>query len=112
MPYIEKNNILEIPLSTCPKHPFTVFDTWHSLRAKRLTHRIKHRTPEQYIALFEKLIKIGIETNPYINIYIDPDDVRRIENFTFILEKILRSSNDLSVVTYKELISRDFSELL
>ncbi|MBU1628080.1 polysaccharide deacetylase family protein, partial [bacterium] len=55
MPYLEKNGIIEIPLSTCPKHPFTVFDTWHSLRAKRLSHRIKHRTPEQYISLFEKL---------------------------------------------------------
>jgi len=56
LPFVEKNTgIVEFPLSTCPKHPFTVFDTWHSLNAKRLSHRILHRGPEQYLELFKNL---------------------------------------------------------
>jgi peptidoglycan-N-acetylglucosamine deacetylase len=106
MPYIEKNGIIEIPLSTCPKHPFTVFDTWHSLRANRLSHKIKHRTPDEYINLFQQLIRIGIETNSYINIYIDPADLPRIGKIEKVLKSLSDGSLDIEVITYSELIGR------
>jgi len=106
MPFVEKNEIIEIPLSTCPKHPFTVFDTWHSLRAKRLSHKIKHRRPEEYIALFKKLIDIGIETNSYINIYIDPMDVASIKDFNYLLNFISDKSGEIDVMTYREIAAR------
>ena len=59
LPFLAPDGIAEFPLATCPLHPFTVFDTWHSLNASRLSHRIMHRGPEAYLRLFEELIKLG-----------------------------------------------------
>jgi len=104
IPFKAEKGIIEFPLSTCPKHPFTVFDTWHSLNAERLSHKLLHRGPESYVSLFETLIKIGKETGSYINIYIDPLDVKKIPGFQDMLE--ILSDDELDVVTYKEYIDR------
>jgi len=107
LPFIETNDIIEIPLATCPKHPFSAFDTWHSLRTKRLSHRIKHRTSRQYLELFEKLINIGIETNSYINVYLDPRDIVIIEGFNLFLDLISQKYfDDIEVLTYREIVER------
>lgn len=104
LPFKTEEGIIEFPLSTCPKHPFTVFDTWHSLNAERLSHKLLHRGPDSYLSLFETLIKYGKETGSYINIYIDPLDVKKIPGFQGMLE--ILSDDELDVVTYKEYIDR------
>ena len=38
LPFRTSNGIVEFPLATCPKHPFTVFDSWHSMKTTRLSH--------------------------------------------------------------------------
>ncbi|MDH5571469.1 MAG: polysaccharide deacetylase family protein [Gammaproteobacteria bacterium] len=104
LPFKASNGIIEFPLSTCPKHPFTVFDTWHSLNAGRLSHRLLHRGAESYLELFKQLIQYGKDTGSYINIYIDPLDVPKIPGFEQMLE--LLSDPELEVVTYKEYIEK------
>lgn len=102
MPFLSQDGIYEFPLSTCPSHPFTVFDTWHSLNTPRWSHRILHRGPESYCDLFLKLLDLGRETGSYLNIYIDPLDIKKIGRFEAILESL---AADYWVATYEELVT-------
>jgi peptidoglycan-N-acetylglucosamine deacetylase len=104
LPFKAAHDIVEFPLTTCPKHPFTVFDTWHSLNAPRLSHRIMHRGPESYRRLFESLVQMARESGSYLNVYLDPLDVQKIPGFESMLE--LLASSDLEVVTYAEYLAR------
>jgi len=104
LPFMAPHGIVEFPLTTCPKHPFTVFDTWHSLNAPRLSHRLLHRGPAQYLQLFEQLLQMAKETGSYLNIYMDPLDVAKIPGFGRMLE--LLADEELEVVTYAEYLDR------
>ena len=104
LPFFAPDNIIEFPVSVCPDHPFTVFDTWHSLNAKRISHRIKHRGPAKYFDLFKKLVKIGLETGSYLNIYMDPLDINNIQDFGAMID-ILADEN-LRVETYEGYIKK------
>lgn len=100
LPYLERE-ILEFPVSGCPKHPFGVFDTWHSFRAPRATHRDE----EEFYGLFKELIEIGIETNSFINVYFDPQDVIKLKNFENLLENIEERKKDIWVTTYENIVT-------
>lgn len=102
-PFRENHGIIEFPVSNCPLHPFTIFDTWHSLNAQRLSHRLKHRGPESYCRLFEDLLTIGEETGSYINIYMDPLDIKKISGFEKILDR-LSQTETFWVATYEDLL--------
>jgi peptidoglycan-N-acetylglucosamine deacetylase len=104
LPFKTDCDILEFPLSTCPRHPFTVFDTWHSLESKRLFYRCIHRGEKAYLALLRRLIDIGIETNSYINIYLDPYDLTSMSGFKDILAYLGERSNEVWVAPYEEII--------
>lgn len=104
MPFQAANGIWEFPLSTCPKHPFTVFDTWHSFNSKRLAYRLVHNTEEEYFALFKKLIDWGIETNSYINVYLDPLDIPKMKYFQQLCDYISARSAEISLMTYQQLV--------
>ncbi|MBI4228698.1 MAG: polysaccharide deacetylase family protein [Deltaproteobacteria bacterium] len=103
LPFFADKGILEFPLSTCPLHPFTVFDTWHSLNTERWIHRLIHRGPDDYCSLFEKLLMIGKETGSYLNVYIDPLDVKKIPQFESLLDRLV-VQDDFWVATYEELL--------
>jgi peptidoglycan-N-acetylglucosamine deacetylase len=105
LPFKERHGIVEFPLATCPKHPFTVFDTWHSMTATRLSHRIKHRGPESYAKLFRSLIDWAKETGSYLNLYLDPADVAKIGQFPKLLG--LLADPELHTVTYEEYLTRN-----
>lgn len=104
-PFQPVPGIWEFPLSTCPRHPFTVFDTWHSFNSPRLAYRLVHRTVDEYIHLFKKLIDWGIETGSYINIYLDPLDIPRMERFEEICDFIQTKADQLCVATYADLVT-------
>jgi hypothetical protein len=106
MPFKAEEGILEFPLSTCPRHPFTVFDTWHSLNSPKLFYKMGHRTEEEYIALAQELIDLGIENNSYINIYIDPYDVVKMKRFAQLLNYIKSRENELLVANYQDIASK------
>lgn len=105
MPFIADEGIVEFPLSTCPSHPFTVFDTWHSLNADRLSHKIKHRGEKSYYDLFNLLLNIGLETGSYINVYLDPLDIKTLSQFGGVLETI--AGRDVWVATYEDILYED-----
>lgn len=107
LPFKAKHGIIEFPLSTCPKHPFTVFDTWHSFNSKNLAYRFGHRTEQEYIDLFRFLIDLAIKTNSYVNIYIDPYDVLRLKNFMNLMRYVESKKDDLWIATYEELVKLD-----
>ncbi len=102
MPFTAGDGIIEFPLSTCPKHPFTVFDTWHSFNSSRLAYRMVHRTEEEYTNLFKWLIDVAIETNSYINVYIDPADIHKMSRLKEIFDYI--RAQDVWVATYEEML--------
>lgn len=105
LPFKTSEGIYEFPLSTCPKHPFTVFDTWHSFKSPRWYYKIGHRTGKEYVNLFKFLVDIGIETNSYINIYIDPYDVVKMKKFRQVLDYINDRDNKLLVANYRDIIN-------
>ncbi len=102
-PFHAEHGIVEFPLSNCPLHPFTVFDTWHSLNAQRLSHRIVHRGPESYCDLFNDLLTWGDTTGSYINVYMDPLDMKKIGNFKTILDRLAHEET-FWVATYEEIL--------
>lgn len=101
-PFKTSDGVYEFPLSTCPKHPFTVFDTWHSFNSPRLAYRLVHRTEEEYVRLFKWLIDIAVQTNSYINIYIDPADIHKMKRLKEVLDYI--RAQDIRVATYEEIL--------
>lgn len=103
-PFKTEEGIWEFPLSTCPKHPFTVFDTWHSLNSSRLLYKLIHRTEDEYVGLFKALIEIAIATNSYANIYIDPYDVLKMKKFDYILKFLQERSSDIRIAPYDVLL--------
>ena len=106
MPFYEKNDLIEFPLCNCPKHPFSVFDTWHFFRSNFI-FKIKHRTSKQFLDIFENLIKLGINTNSYINVYFDPRDIESIDGFENFLDMITdKYLQDIEVLTYREIVER------
>ena len=105
LPFEAGDSIVEFPLSVFPRHPFTVFDTWHSLNAKRLSHRLIHRGPEKYVALFRQLLELGLSTGSYLNVYVDPLDIKKIPDFEAILEML--SDNRFLLQTYGEYVKNN-----
>lgn len=106
MPFKAECGIYEFPLSTCPKHPFTVFDTWHSFNSQRLFYKLIHRTEDQYIVLFKQLLELGINTNSYINVYIDPFDVLGMKHFDALLTFLQDKQSDVWVATYQQIMNK------
>lgn len=104
-PFIGPEGIVEIPLTTCLKHPFTVFDTWHSLNSNRLFYKMIHNSEKEYQDIFKKLIDIGIATNSYINFYMDPYDIEVMKNFEELLKYLKDREADLHVARYDELLN-------
>lgn len=106
MPFYTQDGILEFPLTTCPKHPFTVFDTWHSLNSKRWIHRLIHRNQDHYIELAKMLVDLAIVNNAYINIYVDPNDIVSIKRFHELLDYISERKDNLWIANYQDIIGR------
>ena len=90
----KKNNMIEFPISTCPQHVFTAFDTWHSFRSKKGAAH----TPDGFLKNFEKMLR----TRQYINIYLDPQDCPK---FDFERMLTLIKEHGWRTRTYEELVT-------
>jgi hypothetical protein len=100
LPFAAPEGITEFPLSTCPRHPFTVFDTWHSFNSPRLAYRLVHRSEEGFLEAFAFLLDTGIRTNSYLNVYLDPYDASR-PYFGRMLELLEERSGELWIAPYE-----------
>jgi peptidoglycan-N-acetylglucosamine deacetylase len=96
-PYID-GDVWEFPVTCCPRHPYCIFDTSHAFRA----HLVRH-TPDEYLDSFLELLKLGSEHSMFLNIYQDPQDLRK-----FDYEKMLKiiKKADVEILTYGELVKK------
>lgn len=104
LPFEADHGIVEFPLSTSPSYPFTVFDTWHVMNSPSVAYKFKPRGPHIYLKLFRELLDMARETGSYMNIYMDPLDIKKIPGFREMLD--LMAKSDLHVVTYSEYLQR------
>lgn len=104
LPFL-KQEIWEFPVSACPRHPFGVFDTWHSLQRGRKRH-VKKR---EFYRLFRELIDLGIDTNSYINVYLDPQDVVGLKDFSHMLDYLRQKESNIWIVPYKDIVKNEYA---
>ncbi len=93
----------EFPVSTCPKHPYSVLDSWHCIGAPDALHREEG----EFYHLMKTIFTIGIRTNSYINLYFDPRDVAKLNDFRRLLDYLDEKTKEkeLWLATYNEIDS-------
>ena len=90
-----KGQVLEIPVTTCPQHPFTSFDTWHALYARGGWHR------HDFLNLLQERLQRAVEFGAITNIYLDPKDID-LTQFESFLSFVAELSDDCWAPTYSE----------
>jgi len=101
-----QDGLIEFPLSSCPMHPFGVFDTWHSLKRGNG----KHKKIGEFYALFKKLVDFGITNNSYINVYFDPQDIIDLRQFKQILDYLEEKRKYIWIATYKDIFEEMYDK--
>jgi len=91
--------ILEIPVTTCPHHPFTSFDSWHAFYAKGGWHA------SNFVEVFESRLKSSVQAGGLTNIYLDPKDRNRYE-FARLLDVVESVGEDCWTPTYRDFVSQ------
>ncbi len=105
-PYLGPKNIWEIPLTTCPKHPLTVLDTWHSLHANHPFYRLSHNSPQEFCDLVWESCEAALANGNYVNIYLDPWDLPQLHGWDALLDRIAERRNELELLLYGEIVDR------
>ena len=94
IPYY-RGKVLEIPVTSCPKHPFASFDSWHALYARRGWHK------QDFLDVLKNRISVCNELGGLTNIYLDPKDSERLE-FERIFDLLAISAEECWCPTYIE----------
>jgi hypothetical protein len=102
-PFLTKEGILEFPLSSCPKHPFTIFDSWHTTNTR--TPGSMHRDNADFLRWFMRLVDLAIATRSYINVYWDPQDIIKVRSFEQALKYLTERRDVLWLATYSQVAS-------
>lgn len=102
-PFLTKQGILEFPLSPCPKHPFTIFDSWHTTSLR--TPGSVHRDGADFFKWFKRLVDLAITTHSYVNVYWDPQDIIKVDHFEQVLKYLSDRRDKIRVATYSEVAS-------
>lgn len=102
LPFISKNRIWEFPLTNCPRHPRTIFDSWHCFTHPEALH--KHEG--EFLNLFKELIDNAIIHQSYINIYFDPSEMVKRKSLRLLLDYILKVRNELLILTYRQMLEK------
>ena len=105
-PYLAKEGIWEFPLTTCPKHPLTVLDTWHSLHVGHPFYRLSHNTAREFVALVWESVAAALEFGGYVNLYLDPWDVPALDGFSDVLARVKERSDELEILLYGDILPR------
>ncbi|MEE3257572.1 MAG: polysaccharide deacetylase family protein [Candidatus Latescibacterota bacterium] len=96
-PFKVGKSLWELPVSPCPRHPFGVLDSWHSLANKRAWHK----TPGAMAGLFSELVDLVQAQGGLVNVYFDPCDMLASGELDRVLE-VLQASG-MPVVSYGDL---------
>ena len=69
-PHQAGQGLLELPVTVCPRHPFSSFDTWHYLRRQPNRHR-----PGDFLNNLNMLLNLAASGTFPLSFYFDPRDV-------------------------------------
>jgi peptidoglycan/xylan/chitin deacetylase (PgdA/CDA1 family) len=98
-----EDGLWEFPLSQCPRHPSSVFDTYHAFRSPSRLFKIRPEGEQAFFNSFTHLLDWGVQTGAHINVYFDPLDVRRLTDFRRFLDHLVERRDEVCVATYSEL---------
>jgi peptidoglycan-N-acetylglucosamine deacetylase len=87
--------VLEIPVTTCPHHPFTSFDSWHAFYARGGWHR------DNFGDLLRQRTERGITKGLLTNIYLDPKDRERL-SFAELFATLASYQSECWMPTYAQ----------
>jgi len=104
LPFRHSSGVLEFPLSPCPRHPFGVFDSWHSLGKRNGAHG----EAGQMTQLFRKHAELILAEGGYANVYFDLRDMLDSGELVRFLDCLL--DGGLEVIDYGTLASRALEE--
>ncbi len=90
-----KGGVLEIPVTTCPQHPFASLDTWHAKYARGGWHR------DDFFDLLQDRLLRAVEFGAITNIYLDPKDIEPIQ-FERFISFVAELSDDCWSPTYSQ----------
>jgi hypothetical protein len=96
LPYRTASGIWEFPVSTCPRHPFAVLDTWHALRKRGA----RHTAEGEFATLCRESVRLAQECGGYLNLYLDPRDVLEFEQAARGLAELAPGNHGLRLNTY------------
>jgi len=102
-PFFAREGILEFPVSSCPRHPFAIFDSWHTTSPR--TPGSVHRDSADFLKWFKRLVDLAIVTRSYINVYWDPQDIIKVESFEQALKYLADRNDKIWAATYGQVAS-------
>lgn len=94
VPFLNEG-VLEIPVTSCPRHPFSSFDSWHALYAHGGWHRL------DFFEVLQRQVEASAIHGGLTNIYLDPKDAQRLE-FARIFDFLAASAEECWSPTYSE----------
>ena len=97
------DGVWEFPLAQCPRHPSSVFDTYHAFRSGSYLFRIRRTDEDCFFDAFVHLVELGIEHGAYVNSYFDPMDVRCFHDFARFLDYLMWE-RQVIVAPYRALV--------
>lgn len=103
-PFQPAEGTWEFPLAQCPRHPSSVFDTYHAFRSKSWLFRVRNEGEEGFFDSFVHLLRSGMEHGTYVNFCFDPMDVRRFRDFRRFLDFVWKENEALKIGTYSEVV--------
>ncbi len=103
LPFCAVDGVWEFPLAQCPRHPSSVFDTFHAFRSTSWLFRIRGEDEDSFFDSFDRLMEMGVEHGTHINLYFDPMDVRGFRRFPRFLDHMAARQGQVKVATYREL---------
>ena len=96
LPFRAAEGVWEFPVSTCPRHPFAVLDSWHALRKRNA----RHLSDGEFAGLCREAVTLAERHGGYLNLYLDPRDAIEYEQAAAGLAELAPSRHSLEIVTY------------
>jgi peptidoglycan/xylan/chitin deacetylase (PgdA/CDA1 family) len=103
-PFLVDGTIWEFPLSQCPRHPSSVFDTYHAFRSTSKLFKVRREDEGTFFHSFKQLLALSLATGAHLNVYFDPLDVRRLANFGRLLDHAVAHESELLISSYRDLL--------
>lgn len=94
LPVIEQG-VVEIPVTTCPRHPLSSLDTWHAFYARSGWHAA------DFDQVLNSQLHRAVDSGGITNIYLDPKDTERFD-FDAFLAMAAGLGSDCWIATYGE----------